>query len=108
MRLGLLYFQYFYPDGGWGWIICGVSFLVHVLTTGLQLSYGLLLFYAVEYLHNASGVGEFGSQQKEKICVWPYSECVIKDNRSLLLFSSFAFLVFLPICEVESSVSVLL
>ncbi|EDV31231.2 uncharacterized protein Dana_GF15251 [Drosophila ananassae] len=53
--------QYFYPDGGWGWIICGVSFLVHVLTTGLQLSYGLLLFYAVEYLHNASGVELLGA-----------------------------------------------
>uniref|UniRef100_A0A6P4E3I6 Uncharacterized protein LOC108039845 n=1 Tax=Drosophila rhopaloa TaxID=1041015 RepID=A0A6P4E3I6_DRORH len=48
--------QYFYPDGGWGWIICGVSFLVHILTTGLQLSYGLLWFYAVQYLHNTSGI----------------------------------------------------
>jgi len=50
--------QYFYPDGGWGWIICGVSFLVHILTTGLQLSYGLLWFYAVQYLHNTSGIGK--------------------------------------------------
>ncbi|KAH8238032.1 hypothetical protein KR032_011491 [Drosophila birchii] len=53
--------QYFYPDGGWGWIICGVSFLVHILTTGLQLSYGLLLFYAVQYLHNTSGVELLGA-----------------------------------------------
>lgn len=50
--------QYFYPDGGWGWIICGVSFLVHILTTGLQLSYGLLLFYAVDHLHKTSGIGK--------------------------------------------------
>ncbi|XP_017110676.1 uncharacterized protein LOC108134747 [Drosophila elegans] len=53
--------QYFYPDGGWGWIICGVSFLVHILTTGLQLSYGLLWFYAVQYLHNTSGIELLGA-----------------------------------------------
>ncbi|EDW64667.2 uncharacterized protein Dvir_GJ21180 [Drosophila virilis] len=53
--------QYFYPDGGWGWIICGVSFLVHILTTGLQLSYGLLLFYAVQHLHNTSGIELLGA-----------------------------------------------
>lgn len=50
--------QHFYPDGGWGWIICGMSFLVHILTTGLQLSYGLTLFYAVQHIKNANGNGE--------------------------------------------------
>lgn len=50
--------QHFYPDGGWGWIICGMSFLIHILTTGLQLSYGLTLFYAVHHIRNASGNGE--------------------------------------------------
>ncbi|XP_037898374.1 monocarboxylate transporter 14-like [Glossina fuscipes] len=47
--------QHYYPDGGWGWIICGMSFLVHLLTTGLQLSYGLTLFYALTHIHNSSG-----------------------------------------------------
>ncbi|XP_065085064.1 monocarboxylate transporter 2-like [Ochlerotatus camptorhynchus] len=42
--------QHFYPDGGWGWIVCGVAFLAHVLTTGFQLSYGLLLLYAIRHL----------------------------------------------------------
>lgn len=42
--------QHFYPDGGWGWIVCGVAFLAHVLTTGFQLSYGLLLLYAMRHL----------------------------------------------------------
>lgn len=42
--------QHFYPDGGWGWIICGVTFLAHILTTGFQLSYGLLSFYAIQHL----------------------------------------------------------
>ncbi|XP_035774947.1 uncharacterized protein LOC118457456 [Anopheles albimanus] len=42
--------QHFYPDGGWGWIVCGVAFLAHVLTTGFQLSFGLLLLYAIRHL----------------------------------------------------------
>lgn len=42
--------KHFYPDGGWGWIVCGVAFLAHVLTTGFQLSYGLLLLYAMLHL----------------------------------------------------------
>lgn len=43
-------FQHFYPDGGWGWIVCGVAFLAHVLTTGFQLSYGFLLLYTIKHL----------------------------------------------------------
>ncbi|XP_076335932.1 monocarboxylate transporter 10-like [Tachypleus tridentatus] len=34
--------QHYYPEGGWGWVICACAFLVHGLTTGLQLSYGVL------------------------------------------------------------------
>jgi hypothetical protein len=51
--------QHFYPDGGWGWIVCGVAFLAHVLTTGFQLSYGLLQLYVMRHLgkehDNATG-----------------------------------------------------
>ncbi|XP_063702395.1 uncharacterized protein LOC134832336 [Culicoides brevitarsis] len=48
--------QHFYPDGGWGWIVCGVAFLAHVLTTGFQLSYGLLLLYAMRHLGHQADV----------------------------------------------------
>lgn len=48
--LSPFYIQHFYPDGGWGWIICAIAFLAHVLTTGFQLSYGLLLLYAMRHL----------------------------------------------------------
>ncbi|XP_042878123.1 uncharacterized protein LOC122257113 [Penaeus japonicus] len=34
--------QHYYPEGGWGWLICACVFVVHVLTTGLQFSYGVL------------------------------------------------------------------
>ncbi|XP_055920964.1 monocarboxylate transporter 10 [Eupeodes corollae] len=53
--------QHFYPDGGWGWIICGLSFLAHVLTSGLQLSYGLLLFYATQHFGNKSEIDWLGA-----------------------------------------------
>ncbi|XP_022238040.1 monocarboxylate transporter 10-like [Limulus polyphemus] len=33
--------QHYYPEGGWGWVICACAFLVHGLTTGLQLSFGV-------------------------------------------------------------------
>lgn len=34
----------------WGWIVCSVAFLAHILTTGFQLSYGFLLLYAIKHL----------------------------------------------------------
>lgn len=44
--------QHYYPEGGWGWIICGTGFIVHLFTTGLQLSFGLL------YLHTLHHIGD--------------------------------------------------
>ncbi|PNF28100.1 hypothetical protein B7P43_G12256 [Cryptotermes secundus] len=46
--------QHYYPEGGWGWIVCGVGFLVHLLTSGLQLSFGLLYLYTLHHLRDAS------------------------------------------------------
>lgn len=34
----------------WGWIVCSVAFLAHILTTGFQLSYGFLLLYTIKHL----------------------------------------------------------
>lgn len=33
---------HFYPEGGWGWIVCACAFLAHVTTSGAQLSAGAL------------------------------------------------------------------
>lgn len=44
----LFYFFFFFLD--WGWIVCSVAFLAHILTTGFQLSYGFLLIYAIKHL----------------------------------------------------------
>ncbi|XP_061392050.1 uncharacterized protein LOC133327549 [Musca vetustissima] len=96
--------QHFYPDGGWGWIICGMSFLIHILTTGLQLSYGLTLFYAVHHIRNASGNEWLGALSWSiSMLVAPFVEtlCRRKSTRLLavvgglvlslgILFTSFA------------------
>ncbi|XP_045031591.1 uncharacterized protein LOC116925378 isoform X2 [Daphnia magna] len=34
--------QHYYPEGGWGWLVVGAAFLVQVLTTGLQLAFGVM------------------------------------------------------------------
>ncbi|XP_069161299.1 monocarboxylate transporter 13 [Procambarus clarkii] len=42
--------QHYYPEGGWGWLICACVFVVHVLTTGLQFSYGVLYTDLLKHL----------------------------------------------------------
>jgi len=37
---------HFYPEGGWGWLVCAAGFLALLLTTGMQLAFGLLHLYA--------------------------------------------------------------
>lgn len=43
MRTRKLLIVFFFSEGGWGWIIVVVGFLVHILSHGLQLSCGVLL-----------------------------------------------------------------
>ncbi|XP_013774627.1 monocarboxylate transporter 10-like [Limulus polyphemus] len=52
--------QHYYPEGGWGWVVCACAVFVHGLTTGVQLSYGM--FY-VEVLRM------FG-EDKDQEAVW--------------------------------------
>ncbi|XP_032677645.1 monocarboxylate transporter 2-like isoform X1 [Odontomachus brunneus] len=41
---------HFYPEGGWGWLVCAAGFLALLLTTGMQLAFGLLRLYAARHL----------------------------------------------------------
>ncbi|TMW54888.1 hypothetical protein DOY81_000121, partial [Sarcophaga bullata] len=78
--------QHFYPDGGWGWIICGMSFLVHILTTGLQLSYGLTLFYAVQHIKNANGNEWLGALSWSiSMLISPFVETICRRKSTRLL-----------------------
>ncbi|XP_076357701.1 monocarboxylate transporter 10-like [Tachypleus tridentatus] len=52
--------QHYYPEGGWGWVVCACAVFVHGLTTGVHLSYGM--FY-VEVLR------KFG-EDKNHEAVW--------------------------------------
>ncbi|CAH1377000.1 unnamed protein product [Tenebrio molitor] len=42
--------QHYYPEGGWGWLVCGAAFLAHLLTSGFQLAFGLLYLYTIKFL----------------------------------------------------------
>ncbi|XP_065158955.1 monocarboxylate transporter 2-like isoform X2 [Atheta coriaria] len=42
--------QHYYPEGGWGWLVCGAAFLAHLLTSGMQLAFGLLYLYIIKDL----------------------------------------------------------
>ncbi|GIY42574.1 uncharacterized protein CEXT_404711 [Caerostris extrusa] len=35
--------QHYYPEGGWGYVVCLCAFLVEVISGGIQASFGLLL-----------------------------------------------------------------
>ncbi|XP_015113818.1 monocarboxylate transporter 10 [Diachasma alloeum] len=45
---------HFYPEGGWGWLVCAAGFLALLLTTGMQLAFGLLHLYAIRHLGEAN------------------------------------------------------
>lgn len=60
-RLSWEAFGRFYPEGGWGWVVCGCVFVVRILTQGLLLSFGVL------YAHM---VREFGEQEAAKVGEW--------------------------------------
>ncbi|XP_046836614.1 monocarboxylate transporter 10-like isoform X2 [Vespa crabro] len=40
---------HFYPEGGWGWLVCAAGFLALLLTTGMQLAFGFLHLYATRH-----------------------------------------------------------
>ena len=74
------WFLYFYglvSQGGWGWLVVGAAFLVQVLTTGLQLAFGVMAAQiarhfsrqdstAASSLHMEAGQ----SNIKKHVCFW--------------------------------------
>lgn len=43
--------QHYYPEGGWGWVVCACALLVHMLTHGVHGAYGLLLIIIRQQFH---------------------------------------------------------
>ncbi|XP_077487540.1 monocarboxylate transporter 11-like [Amblyomma americanum] len=50
--------QHYYPEGGWGWVVCACVCLVNALSWGLQLNYGVL--------HSAA-VQQFGEEHADDV-----------------------------------------
>ncbi|XP_049948306.1 monocarboxylate transporter 12-like [Schistocerca serialis cubense] len=42
--------QHYYPEGGWGWVVCAAGFLARLLAAAAQFAFGLLYLYAVHHL----------------------------------------------------------
>lgn len=47
--------QHYYPEGGWGWVVCACVGLVNFLTWGFQLNYGVM---------HAAVVQQFGEEHE--------------------------------------------
>ena len=44
--------QHYYPEGGWGWIICVCAVIVEIFTSGIQLSFGVLYVHILRKFGN--------------------------------------------------------
>ncbi|ESO12384.1 hypothetical protein HELRODRAFT_63243 [Helobdella robusta] len=50
------------PDGGWGWVVCFASFMIHVLADGISFSFGIFVEEFGEYFECGKGsIGMLGS-----------------------------------------------
>lgn len=43
--------QHYYPEGGWGWIVVVVAFIVQSISHGLHLSLGIFIIQVVKEFH---------------------------------------------------------
>lgn len=65
-------------QGGWGWLVVGAAFLVQVLTTGLQLAFGVMAAQIARHFRKENAgvhmeAGQFDSFDSIVI-IFPYSQ----------------------------------
>lgn len=72
-----------YVGADWGWIVCSVAFLAHILTTGFQLSYGFLLLYAIKHL--GEDVAMETSELNFPLELYSHNTKVLQSNEILML-----------------------
>uniref|UniRef100_T1JMV0 Monocarboxylate transporter n=1 Tax=Strigamia maritima TaxID=126957 RepID=T1JMV0_STRMM len=70
--------QHYYPEGGWGWLITACVFMVHVLTTGMQLSYGILLVEIVRHF-GSEYITEAVWNPIRLACLLPLMQIMMRD-----------------------------
>ena len=52
------------PDGGYGWVVCGIAFLISLIADGIINSYGVIMPEIMKELGCSSSTGAFiGSLQ---------------------------------------------
>lgn len=55
-NIAYIIFHVFMLQGGWGWLVVGAAFLVQVLTTGLQLAFGVMASQIARYFRKENAV----------------------------------------------------
>lgn len=68
------------PDGGWGWIIAGVAFIINGIVLGIHNSFGLLLDYFIEN-------GIFGVTEKDTAAVGKSDHGQVDPTNSTIISS---------------------
>ncbi|XP_013793495.1 monocarboxylate transporter 12-B-like [Limulus polyphemus] len=61
--------QHYYPEGGWGWMVCGCATIAQLLTVGLLAAYGFFIYQTQK--HFRSDVNIIGA-----VCMGAFSTCV--------------------------------
>ncbi|XP_013786839.1 monocarboxylate transporter 10-like [Limulus polyphemus] len=84
--------QHYYPEGGWGWVICVCAFFVHFLTSGLQLSYGVLYLKIVKTFgkaHETAWIGSLSLASGFFLSPVIVALCRRKSTRLIAVFGGF-------------------
>jgi len=99
--------QHYYPEGGWGWIVCACGFLVHVFTTGLQFSYGVLYLEAVK-IHGPDSAMDAGNKPTPNVSfafatlsvvLFVFCVCFVAEQNALGRCSKRSFTFFVETCN---------
>ena len=86
--------QHYYPEGGWGWIICVCAVIVEIFTSGIQLSFGVLYVHILRKFgnNNIMPTGNYCSCLQSKVILYcTFTICVKTPNQVLLFYASFNF-----------------
>ncbi|XP_012278934.1 monocarboxylate transporter 2 [Orussus abietinus] len=98
---------HFYPEGGWGWLVCAAGFLALLLTTGMQLAFGLLHVHAVRqlgkhHLMDIAWVGALSAAVSRGLAPFVVGVCHLASTRLVAVFGG----LFLALASLFTSFSV--
>ncbi|XP_013778846.1 monocarboxylate transporter 12-like [Limulus polyphemus] len=62
-------YQHYYPEGGWGWVVCGCAVLVQLLTSGLLSAHGFFIYQVKQHL-------KFSVDITGTVCLGTFSTCI--------------------------------